>query len=44
MRNILLRATYYALVAPLGLALRLIHDPLARRWHPGHASYWKTPR
>jgi hypothetical protein len=44
MRNILLRATYYALVTPLGLALRLIHDPLARRWHPEHASYWKPPR
>jgi hypothetical protein len=44
MRNILLRATYYALVTPLGLAFRLIHDPLARSWRPKQASYWKTPR
>ena len=44
LRNSLLRATYYALVTPLGLAFRLIHDPLARSWRPKQASYWKTPR
>ncbi len=44
MRNFLLRAAYYALVTPLGLALRLTRDPLARRWRPEHASYWKTSR
>lgn len=37
------RATHYALVTLLGLALRLIHEPLASSWSPEHASYRKTP-
>lgn len=43
MRNLLLGALYYIVVTPLGFALRLTHDPLARRWRGRKDSYWMEP-
>ncbi len=41
--QVLLTLTYYLLVTPIGLALRLFgHDPLERRLQPTRPSYWQT--
>lgn len=42
MRTLLLFLAYVLLIAPVGLLLRLFHDPLARRWRPAADSYWTT--
>lgn len=43
MRRLLLGAVYYGFVTPLGFALRLTRDPLARHWHKRRSSYWLVP-
>lgn len=45
----LLAATYYLVVTPVGLLVRLLsHDPMTRRFDPGAQTYWTkrppTPR
>jgi hypothetical protein len=38
---VILAVVFYAVVTPLGLALRLLgHDPLGRRFDPQAKSYW----
>jgi len=44
MRRIALAMLYFGVVSPVGLAIRLVRDPLRRRWEPDAASYWQTPR
>ncbi|MFD6156625.1 hypothetical protein ACFWF7_18815 [Nocardia sp. NPDC060256] len=41
MRTPLLAPIYFLLVTPLGLLLRLIRDPLHRRWDRQAFSYWR---
>jgi hypothetical protein len=43
-RTLLLGAVYYGLFTPFGLLLRIIRDPLARRWSLRKRSYWVTFR
>ncbi|MGQ9560883.1 MAG: SxtJ family membrane protein [Candidatus Oleimicrobiaceae bacterium] len=41
--QLLLTLTYYLVVTPIGLVLRLFgHDPLHRRLEPTRRSYWRT--
>lgn len=40
MTRALLFLAYYLVFTPISLAIRLPHDPLARRWHPDRPSYW----
>ena len=40
MRRLLLLIAYFLLVTPVGLVLRLVRDPLHRRWDAGAPSYW----
>ena len=40
MRKLLLGALYYLVVTPAGVVLRLVHDPLTRRWNAHRSSYW----
>ena len=38
---LVLAATYYLALAPIGLTMRLFgHDPLSRRFEPGAKTYW----
>ena len=40
--NLLLAATYYAVLTPIAVALRLAgRDPLSRRFEPRRSSYWE---
>ena len=40
--GVLLAAVYFLVLTPIGLIMRLFgHDPLARRFEPGGATYWK---
>lgn len=38
--RVVLTAIFYLVVTPVGLALRLFHDPLDRRLHEARPSYW----
>ncbi|WP_405165491.1 hypothetical protein OG203_10510 [Nocardia sp. NBC_01499] len=42
MRTLLLALAYFVLVVPLGLLLRLVRDPLRRRWDRQARTYWHT--
>ena len=43
--HVVMAVVFYLLVTPIGLLMRLFgRDPLARRFDPGAASYWKTRR
>jgi hypothetical protein len=37
--DILLTVAFVVLIVPVGLVLRLVRDPMRRRWQPGRASY-----
>ncbi|CAM3786848.1 hypothetical protein NOGI109294_13280 [Nocardiopsis gilva] len=39
-RNVLLFIMYFAIVTPVGLAIRLFHDPLHRQRDASVQSYW----
>lgn len=43
MRTVLLFLGYFLIVTPLGLARRLVHDPLSRRRKRRAATYWVAP-
>jgi hypothetical protein len=43
MRNFLLFIVYFLVATPLGLASRLIHDPLSRRRNRRAVTYWTVP-
>ncbi len=43
MRTVLLFFGYFLIVTPLGLARRLVHDPLSRRRDRRAATYWVAP-
>ncbi|WP_328956979.1 hypothetical protein [Kitasatospora purpeofusca] len=43
MRSLPLALFYYAVVSPVGLAARLFHDPLRRRWRRQATSYFQLP-
>lgn len=43
--RVVLTAIFYLVVTPVGLALRLFHDPLDRRLREARPSYWiQRPR
>lgn len=42
--TMLLAIAYYAVITPVGLIVRLVHDPLRRRWDARAASYWDELR
>ncbi|WP_305788048.1 hypothetical protein [Symbioplanes lichenis] len=43
MPRLLLTLLYFVVVVPMGGAVRLVRDPLARRWRAGAATYWSRP-
>lgn len=42
MRKLLLLLSYWLLVTPVALAVRIVHDPLNRRVDRSAATYWTT--
>ena len=44
MTRLLLTVAFYGMIAPVGIAYRLIAgDPLKRRWEPSAETYWEAP-
>jgi hypothetical protein len=40
MWTLLLGAVYYLVLTPVALVVRLVRDPLRRRWDPRRHTYW----
>lgn len=42
MRKAFLTIVYVLLVIPVGLATRVLRDPMRRSWSPRRQSYWQN--
>lgn len=38
--NLLLLLTYYSVISPAGVIMRLFHDPMQRKFEPHAKTYW----